>query len=230
MEERNAGLSPSPEEKAAAGKAMTQVPPPSSGSCGTLGRDSRPLYPASLCCLSFSCLPSAKVRQSPSWHGSWKQKHRGHVPADPKAPKAFPTVAQGTGVPTLPRPYVPGAQPARKEAQRPLSHCLSSRGQPSPSWGAPGFPKHTASYFGFSSSFHGFTPLARAAVGSEKSWGALQYSTPGGRKLLMLPKRRQGLFSSSFPPQLLLLISLNLPKLFKDRGALGVWRRLETNF
>lgn len=181
-----------------------------------------------LSCLSISCLPSAKVRQSPDWHESLEQEPRGHIHADRNvgdSPKHFPL---------LPKPRSPHktkamcpwglSQPGKKSRGPTLTSpgtCLSSERQPVSSEEPLGFPKHTASHPQFSSSLQGFAPTARPAVGSGQDRGALRPCTLGGRRLLMLTERRQALFSSSFPPQLLFL-----PKLFKDRTP-GLMTRIK---
>lgn len=133
-------------------------------------------------------LPALSKTEVRFWVGmeALKQDHGRHVSTDPKAqrlPKAFPTTAWGPGA-----TCVPGAQPARKKAQR--AHCrhpgtcLSSRGNTAPPGEAMRFPKHTASYL------YEFAPLARPAVDSGKDRETLQSSTPGGRRLLMLTERK----------------------------------------
>lgn len=133
-------------------------------------------------CPSISYLPSAKVRQSPSWHKSPEQEDvpmpgTGHIHADPR-PRDFqrqstPTIAQSPGAPIRPQPHVPGAQPAREEAQSPLScqpwHFLSCRRQPTPFWGVSGFPKAHSILIPFSSPLHGFVSLSRSARAGQGS-------------------------------------------------------------
>ena len=154
--------------------------------------------------LSISCPPSAKMRQSPDWHESLEQEPRGHVQADPNvgdSPKHFPL---------LPKPR----SPHKTKAMCPWGLSQPGKKSRGPALTSPGtcLSSERASHCQFSSSLQGFAPAARPAVGSGQDRGALRPCILGGRRLLMLTERRQALFSSSFPPQLLFL-----PKLFKDR-------------
>ena len=117
----------------------------------------------------------------------------------------------------------PEEKPRGPSLTSPATH-LSSRRQPVPSGESLGFPKTRCGPPPILFLPPGFTPLARPAEGSGQDRGALQLCTLGGRRLLI--EKRQMLFSSFFPPQLLFLIPRNLPKLFKDRTP-GLMRNIE---
>lgn len=162
---------------------MTQIPPTELRLAQPNTRDAGCRMPGlqlqvPLPCLSISCLPSAKVRQSPDWHESLEQEPRGHIHADRDvgdSPKHFPL---------LPKPRSPHktkamcpwglSQPGKKSRGPALTSpgtCLSSERQPVSSEEPLGFPKHTASHPQFSSSLQGFAPVARPAVGSGQDRG-----------------------------------------------------------
>ena len=117
----------------------------------------------------------------------------------------------------------PEEKPRGPSLTSPATH-LSSRRQPVPSGESLGFPKTRCGPPPILFLPPGFTPLARPAEGSGQDRGALQLCTLGGRSMLI--EKRQMLFSSFFPPQLLFLIPRNLPKLFKDRTP-GLMRNIE---